>query len=249
MVIIALTNGSQREHPFKSTLIQRDTMLSTHNTKNIASVLFDLDGTLLDTADDLGAALNHVLSQYGKPQVSAQDYRPIASDGALGLLNLGFGDAIKQYDYEILRQQFLDYYQENIAVHTCLYSGVAELLQHLEMNEIPWGIVTNKPEGLTKLLLPHYPEFSQCAVMVAGDTLTKRKPDPAPILYACKQMSVDHQQCFYVGDALRDIQAGNSAKMTTFVAQWGYILSDENCQSWQADHIIAAPLDLISFIG
>ena len=215
--------------------------------KNLASVLFDLDGTLLDTADDLGAALNFVLSQYGKPQVAAKDYRPVASDGALGLLTLGFGDAIKQFDYEILRQQFLDYYQENIAVHTCLYPGVAELLLHLETNNIPWGIVTNKPEGLTKGLLPHYPEFKQCAVMVAGDTLTERKPNPAPILYACKQIGVDHKQCFYVGDALRDIQAGNSAQMTTFVAKWGYILSNENCETWQGDHIIATPTDLIAF--
>lgn len=224
-------------------------MLSTNNkSKNVASVLFDLDGTLLDTADDLGAALNFVLSQHGKPQVAAQDYRPIASDGALGLLNLGFGEAIKQYDYDVLRKQFLDYYQENIAVHTCLYPGVSQLLLHLENNEIPWGIVTNKPEGLTKLLLPHYPEFKQCAVMVAGDTLTQRKPDPAPILFACKQINVDQQQCFYVGDALRDIQAGNSADMTTFVAKWGYILKGEDCKAWQADHIIEIPLDILAFI-
>ena len=220
-----------------------------HSTNNLASVLFDLDGTLLDTADDLGAALNFVLSQHGKPAVSAKVYRPIASDGALGLLSLGFGEAIKQYDYELLRQQFLNYYQENIAVHTSLYPGVAELLQQLEANQIPWGIITNKPEGLTKRLLPHYPEFANCAVMVGGDTLTKRKPDPEPILHACAQINVDNQQCFYVGDALRDIQAGNSAEMTTFVAQWGYIPSDENCQTWQADHIIAKPIDLLTFIN
>jgi len=219
-----------------------------NSTHQLASVLFDLDGTLLDTADDLGAALNHVLSQYGKPIVAAKDYRPIASDGALGLLNLGFGETIKQYDYEVLRQQFLNYYQENIAEHTCLYPGVAQLLQELETKKIPWGIITNKPEGLTKQLLPHYPEFANCAVMVGGDTLTKRKPEPEPILHACGQINVDNKRCFYVGDALRDIQAGNSAEMTTFVAQWGYILSGENCQTWQANHIIDSPTDLISFI-
>jgi 2-phosphoglycolate phosphatase len=220
-----------------------------YSTVQLASVLFDLDGTLLDTADDLGAALNHVLSHYNKPTVAAKDYRPIASDGALGLLNLGFGSAIKQYDYEVLRQQFLNYYQENIAQHTCLYPGVAQLLKNLETNNIPWGIITNKPEGLTKLLLPYYSEFANCAVMVGGDTLTKRKPDPEPILHACQQINVDNKQCFYVGDALRDIQAGNSAEMTTFVAKWGYILHNENCQTWQADHIIAKPLDLLSFIN
>ena len=220
-----------------------------HSTKQLASVLFDLDGTLLDTADDLGAALNHVLQQYNKPAVAAKDYRPIASDGALGLLKLGFGHDIKQYDYEVLRQQFLNYYQENIAVHTRLYPGVKALLQHLEDHAIPWGIITNKPEGLTKLLLPHYPEFTNCAVMVGGDTLAKRKPDPEPILHACEQINVDNKQCFYVGDALRDIQSGNSAQMTTFVAKWGYILSNENCQTWQADHIIEKPLDLLMFIN
>lgn len=220
-----------------------------HSTKQLASILFDLDGTLLDTADDLGAALNHVLNYYNKPTVAAKYYRPIASDGALGLLNLGFGDAIKQYDYDVLRQQFLTYYQENIAEHTCLYPGVAQLLKNLETHNIPWGIITNKPEGLTKLLLPHYPEFTNCAVMVGGDTLTKRKPDPEPILHACRQINVNHKQCFYVGDALRDIQAGNSAAMTTFVAKWGYILSNEDCQTWQADHIITKPLDLLNFIN
>jgi phosphoglycolate phosphatase len=224
--------------------------MSTANkpTHPIAAVLFDLDGTLLDTADDLGAALNHVLSQHSMPMVAAQDYRPIASDGALGLLNLGFGETIKQHNYESLRQQFLDYYENNIATHTCLYPGVAELLQQLESSKIPWGIITNKPEGLTKTLLPHYPEFANCAVMVGGDTLAKRKPDPEPILYACQQINVDNKQCFYIGDALRDIQAGNNALMQTFVANWGYILAGENCISWQADHIINRPTDLLAFI-
>ncbi|MGB1263918.1 MAG: phosphoglycolate phosphatase [Cognaticolwellia sp.] len=224
--------------------------MSTLNntTAPLASVLFDLDGTLLDTADDLGAALNHVLIQHGKPVIAAKDYRPVASDGALGLLKLGFAEAITQYDYDELRQQFLTFYQDNIATHTCLYPGVAQLLLQLEAKNIAWGIVTNKPEGLTQQLLPHFDEFNNCAVMVAGDTLAKRKPDPEPLLHACQQINVDHTQCFYVGDALRDIQAGNGATMTTFVAKWGYIFNDENCHSWQADHIIATPLDLLAFI-
>lgn len=230
-------------------MLSSDIMSTTTNSKTpIAAVLFDLDGTLLDTADDLGAALNHVLAKYGKPTVAAKDYRPIASDGALGLLNLGFGESIKQYNYDDLRHQFLSYYENNIATHTCLYPGVAQLLQQLESDNIPWGIITNKPEGLTQKLLPHYPELANCAVMVGGDTLEKRKPDPEPILHACQQINVDNQQCFYVGDALRDIQAGNSAIMKTFVAKWGYILANENCQAWQADHIINSPTDLLAFI-
>ena len=218
------------------------------NKSAIASILFDLDGTLLDTADDLGAALNHVLALYDKASISAKHYRPIASDGALGLLNLGFGDDIIHYDYEHLRQQFLSYYQENIAVHTKLYDGVADLLASIEAQNIAWGIVTNKPQNLTEKLLPAFAEFKQCAVMVAGDTLPQRKPDPAPILYACQQLHVDAKKSFYIGDALRDIEAGNRAQMTTFVAKWGYIHANENCQRWQADHIIVSPTDLMAFL-
>lgn len=214
----------------------------------VAGVLFDLDGTLLDTADDLGAALNHVLVSHGLPIVAAEKYRPVASDGAKGLLELGFGKRISDFDFMALRAQFLDYYENNIATHTTLYPGVAQLLQTLESQQIPWAIVTNKPEGLTQKLLPHYLEFNQCAVMVGGDTLTKRKPDPAPLLHACNMMKVAPQKCFYVGDALRDIAAGNSAKMTTFIAQWGYILPDEDCNAWQADHSIATPLTLLEHI-
>lgn len=214
----------------------------------VAGVLFDLDGTLLDTADDLGAALNHVLKLHGLPTVAAEKYRPVASDGAKGLLELGFGERISDFDFMTLRAQFLDYYENNIATHTALYPGVAQLLQTLESQQIPWAIVTNKPEGLTLKLLPHYAEFNQCAVMVGGDTLTKRKPDPAPLLHACNIMKITPQECFYVGDAHRDITAGNSANMTTFIAQWGYILSDDDCNVWQADHSIASPLTLLDYI-
>lgn len=219
------------------------------NKSSISSVLFDLDGTLLDTADDLGAALNFVLKKYNRETIAPADYRPVASDGALGLLKLGFGKALVNYDYDELRQQFLDYYQQNIAEHTKLYPGVAELLIKLESQNIPWGIVTNKPEGLTKQLLPFFKEFAQCAVMVAGDTLTKRKPDPEPLLYACRQIDTDPSKSLYIGDAQRDIEAGNRATMTTFVAKWGYILADENCASWQADFLLEDPTSLLHWLA
>lgn len=185
------------------------------DNNKISCVLFDLDGTLLDTADDLGAALNYVLSQHSMPAVSPVLYRPVASDGAKGLLELGFGEQLQEYDYESLRKEFLDYYQQNIAQHTKLYPGIAKLLTTLDNKSIPWGIVTNKPEDLTLLLLPHYQEFNTCKVMVAGDTLTKRKPDPEPILFACEQMNQSPCTCLYIGDALRDIQAGNRATNVT----------------------------------
>jgi len=214
----------------------------------ISGVLFDLDGTLLDTANDLGEALNYVLRKYGLAEVAREHYRPIASDGALGLLTLGFAEQLENYDYEQLRAEFLAYYQENIAVHTCLYPGVSELLSALNKQNIPWGIVTNKPEGLTRQLLPNYPEFEKCLSLIGGDSLANRKPHPEPIIKACEEISVASEHCLYVGDALRDIQAGNNANSTTVIAKWGYILANEDCASWQADHHAESPLEVLTLI-
>jgi len=214
----------------------------------ISGVLFDLDGTLLDTANDLGEALNYVLRKYGLAEVARENYRPIASDGALGLLTLGFAEQLENYDYEQLRAEFLAYYQENIAVHTCLYPGVSELLSALNKQNIPWGIVTNKPEGLTRQLLPNYPEFEKCLSLIGGDSLANRKPHPEPMIKACEEISVASEHCLYVGDALRDIQAGNNANSTTVIAKWGYILANEDCASWQADHHAESPLEVLTLI-
>jgi phosphoglycolate phosphatase len=214
----------------------------------IKAVLFDLDGTLLDTADDLGAALNYVLDQYNLPSVAAHDYRPIASDGAKGLLTLGFGDALSQFDFDVLRQQFLQYYQDNIAVHTCLYEGVETLLNYLNTNNMPWGVVTNKPEYLTQLLLPNFSVFEHCSVMVGGDSLPERKPHPAPLLHALNKIDINAQQCFYVGDAPRDIEAGIRAKMPTIIASWGYIPNKSDCENWNANYTIESAEEIISLI-
>jgi phosphoglycolate phosphatase len=209
------------------------------------AVLFDLDGTLLDTANDLGEALNYVLKKYNFLPVAREHYRPVASDGAKGLLELGFGEQLNKFDYDVLRQEFLDYYQENIAVHTSLYPGISELLTNLNEQNIPWGVVTNKPEGLTSLLLPHFDEFKACKVMVGGDTLKERKPHPAPLFHACKKLFVHATECIYVGDAPRDIEAGNRAEMYTIIAKWGYILATEECNLWQACAIAESPNDIL----
>lgn len=211
-------------------------------------ILFDLDGTLLDTANDLGAALNHVLNQHQLPTVHRSAYRPIASDGAKGLLELGFAEKIHQYNFDELRHQFLEYYRHNIAVNTILYSGVDRLISALDDNGIPWGIVTNKPETLTLALLPSFPELNQCKVIVGGDTLTKRKPDPEPLLFACEKLNLPPSQCLYVGDAPRDIEAGNAANMTTIIAKWGYIQNLEECQHWSADIHCEQPTDILNLL-
>ena len=212
------------------------------------AILFDLDGTLLDTANDLGAALNHVLTQHNLPTVSKERFRPVASDGAKGLLELGFGAQLESFNYDDLRIEFLDYYQKNIAVHTCLYPEIEDLLTLLNTQNIPWGVVTNKPIGLTQELLPHFSCFSHCKSVVGGDSLTTRKPHPAPLLFACDEIGVQAKNCIYVGDAIRDIEAGNAANMLTIVAKWGYISDSNDCKDWQANVLAQTPANIAELI-
>ncbi|EWH08890.1 phosphoglycolate phosphatase [Catenovulum agarivorans DS-2] len=212
-------------------------------------ILFDLDGTLLDTAQDLGETLNYVLSTLNKPPVSYQQYRPVASHGAAGLLKLGLGENWQSYDVEKLRRIFLDYYLNNISVHTEFFDGMAETLSQLNYYNIAWGVVTNKPAFLTDVLLTQYPEFRHSQINVSGDTLKVRKPDPAPLLHACQHMQINAEQCWYVGDAHRDIEAGNRAGMQTFVANWGYTQDERPVSQWQANHIIEHPCELISYFS
>lgn len=191
---------------------------------SINSVLFDLDGTLLQTADDLGAALNHILAQHDMPLVDAKAYTSEASNGSRGLLTLGFGEQLKNYDFESLKQQLLHYYAENIAIHTQYFPQVAETLSLLNEQQIPWGIVTNKPEFLTTPLVKHFELLDNCQVVVSGDTVGVAKPDPKPMYFALQHLGVDAKSCLYVGDAKRDIQAGKNADMPTAAALYGLSL-------------------------
>ena len=220
------------------------------NIKKYKGILFDLDGTLLDTADDLGAALNYVLSVHNMPTVSESQYRTAASDGSVALLNLGFGEKISQFSLDALREQFLKYYQDNIAVHTCFYSGIESLLTYLNNEGIPWGVVTNKPIDMTLALLPHFDVFSSpyCLSIIGGDSLPQRKPHPAPLLQASKEIDVPAELCMYVGDALRDITAGNSANMFTVIAEWGYITDLKECKDWQANLSVKDPNKILKHI-
>ncbi len=200
-----------------------------------AAVLFDLDGTLLDTAPDLGAAANYVLAQHQQAPLTLQQARQLSSHGAIGLLKAGFGETWAQQQQPQLRQQLLDYYQQHICQGTDFFAGIRPALQWLNQQQIPWGVVTNKPEYLSERLLAHFVEFEQSGVLVGGDTLTQRKPDPAPMLLASETLGVAAQRCLYVGDAERDIEAGRNSNMTTMLALWGYLSENDQTELWQAD--------------
>lgn len=215
-------------------------MPTSPNELPIGAVLFDLDGTLLDTAPDLGAAVNHVLAEEGVAPLSMTEIRHVASEGALGLLRAGLGEAgLEQRGATRLRQALLDYYARHLCVGTRPYPGMTVLIQWLNARRIPWGIVTNKPAFLTEPLMAQMPELPGCGVIVSADTLPVRKPHPDPLLYACNRLQVPAAHCLYVGDHERDIAAGVAAGMQTSIAGWGYFHADEDLAAWGADHHFA----------
>lgn len=220
--------------------------MSDHQLTSVApqfaAVLFDLDGTLLDTAPDLGAAANHVLASLGRPPLDEATIYSTASDGALALLKAGIPEPEQaQYDLALLRQQFLDYYAAHLCVYTRPFAGIVPFLHQLDAHHIPWGIVTNKPDFLTRPLIAQLPDFSQCAVIVSADTLPVRKPNPEPLWYACQQINCSSDQTLYIGDHYRDILAGQNAGMPTMIAGWGYLKPDEHLSEWKADYILDTP--------
>jgi 2-phosphoglycolate phosphatase len=210
------------------------------------AILFDLDGTLADTAPDLAEAVNRLRTDRGMPPAPYEKLRPVASAGARGLIGVAFGLAPGQAEYELLRDEFLDNYTNNIAVKSTLFDGIPALLAALEKNGIAWGIVTNKIGRLTDLLIPKI-GLGHASCIVSGDTTGQAKPHPAPLLEAAKRLGLEPQDCWYVGDDLRDIQAGQAAGMPTLAAGWGYCGHAEPA-TWQADYIVEAPLDLLQLL-
>lgn len=213
------------------------------------AVLFDLDGTLVDTADDLGAALNFVLKLHGFAPMNALQYRPMASHGAKGLLQLGFGEALKDFDFMLLRQQLLNYYQQHLTDHSQLFPGGEPLLAQLASLNIPWGIVTNKPYKLAAQMLRQMPALQQCKILLGGDSLAQKKPEPTPLLVASHQLRVTRNRCWYLGDAERDIEAGNRAGMQTFIAGFGYIDHTDAPETWRADFMLDSFADLSAVVS
>ncbi|MGB5102393.1 MAG: phosphoglycolate phosphatase [Steroidobacteraceae bacterium] len=208
-----------------------------------AALLLDLDGTLLDTAPDMGGALNRLRVERGREPLPSNVFRPVVSHGAARLVALGFPDATGDA-FERLRLRFLELYAQNLAGHTRLFPGIDEVLTELEDRGLPWGIVTNKPAWLTDPLLEALALTHRAACVVSGDTLPERKPHPLPLLHAAALAGVPPERCVYVGDAERDIQAGRAAGMATVVAAYGYLSVDDDPRSWQPTGIVAEPADL-----
>ncbi|HRY16065.1 MAG TPA: HAD-IA family hydrolase [Candidatus Competibacteraceae bacterium] len=222
--------------------------LHDHNAPP-ACVLFDLDGTLLDTAPDLAAALYRLCRERGVPEPPFSAIRPTVSHGSPGMLKVCFGLTLEDPLYADCNQRFLELYAEAIAVDTMLFTGMDKVLAYLEADSIQWGIVTNKPGWLTEPLVKALGLWSRAACVVSGDTLDKRKPDPEPLWHACKQIGVPPVHSLYVGDAERDIQAGKRAGMRALVAGFGYLDVDDRPEEWGADGVLQQPLDLLTWIG
>ncbi|MDP2793950.1 MAG: phosphoglycolate phosphatase [Sulfurisoma sp.] len=213
------------------------------------AVFFDLDGTLADTAPDLGGALNRLLAEQGRAQLPHAVLRPHVSAGARGLLRIGFGIAPDDAAYPALHKRFLDIYENALCEATTLFAGMDTLLDALDAHGIAWGVVTNKPERFTLPLMEALGLASRAAAIVGGDTTARAKPDPLPLLHACTVAGVAATASAYVGDDLRDIQAGRAAGMRTFAAAWGYLGDGPPIGDWGADQTIAEPTALLADIG
>lgn len=215
----------------------------------IRTVLFDLDGTLADTAPDLAFALNQVLVEQGREPLPFETIRPHVSHGGPALTQLGFGISAEHPDFEPRRQRLLEIYRDNIARETTLFPGMAALLESIEKNGMNWGVVTNKPGWLTEPLIEALGLTERSACIVSGDTCTNRKPHPEPILHGCQLAGSESHQCVYIGDAERDIESGNRAGMTTIVALFGYIGENDKPEQWQADILLETPQAITQWIS
>lgn len=211
-------------------------------------VLFDLDGTLVDTAPDLGFALNQQRLARGMPELPIEAVRSQASSGARGLLKIGFGIEPGQSGYEAMRDEFLDIYEDNLARGSRLFPGVSALLEQIERRGLRWGIVTNKTERFTFPLLRALALIERAACVICGDTTPNPKPHPAPLLAAAQTLGVPPGRCIYVGDDERDVQAGHAAGMPVVVARYGYLGNGTPPEQWGADWFVDSPTDLLDIL-
>ena len=223
-------------------------MTNPKQTGKISTVLFDLDGTLIDTAPDMAAALDILCDEEQQTRLPYSQVRPVVSNGSVALVSLAFGETLEAQTLERLKTRYLEIYQDHLAVHSRLFDEMDELLQQLEQNNIQWGVVTNKPGWLTEPLMAALGLAQRAACIVSSDSTENRKPHPEPMYFACKLANTQPDKCVYVGDARRDIEAGQNAGMKTVIAEYGYIGDGENTTDWQADYSIQSPNQLLAYL-
>ncbi len=204
---------------------------------------------MLDTAPDLAFALNTLLQEQNKDELPLETIRPTVSLGGVAMLKLGFNLDVKSEQFIQLRNRFLEIYRNNIARQSRFFDGMEALLAQLEREQISWGIVTNKPSWLTTPLMSELGLNKRTSCIVSGDTVEYSKPHPAPMYYACKLLNCAADDTLYLGDAQRDIEAGNAANMTTLIANYGYIDSKDDTSLWGADGSIDTPMDLLKWLN
>ena len=212
------------------------------------AVLFDLDGTLVDSATDLGRAADKMRTDRGlEPRPLAQ-YRAMAGAGARGMLGIAFGIAPGDPDFDLLREEFFSNYTACMFDHTAAFDEVTDLIAALDARGLSLGVVTNKAARFTEPMLRALPVFASCAVAVSGDTTPHAKPHPEPLFEAARRLGIAPGQCIYVGDDERDIVAGRAAGMVTVAANYGYLGSEASVKAWRADAEINSPLQLLQFL-
>lgn len=212
------------------------------------AVLFDLDGTLIDSAPDLGAAADKMRTDRGLPSLPLEQYRPMAGAGARGMIGIAFGIGPEAPEFTSLREEFLRNYERSMTERTFAFEGVPQLIAELQAKQLPWGVVTNKLERFTLPLTAQMPLFASAATIVGGDTTPHAKPHPAPLLEAAKRLGIAPQDCIYVGDDHRDIVAGIAAHMKTVAATYGY-LGAVDIADWNAHARINHPLELLALLA
>jgi phosphoglycolate phosphatase len=216
---------------------------------DIRAVLFDLDGTLIDSAPDLAGAANDLRAAHGLPALPYENFRPMVGSGARGMIGVAF-DIGPQHDrFAKLRDDFLRRYEQRMVQQTRVFDAVLPVLDTLDRQQRPWGIVTNKATRFTDPLVRSLGLHARAAAVVAGDTTPHSKPHPAPLLEAARRVGLDPELCMYVGDDVRDVQAGRAAGMTTAVAGWGYLGMGEPIEAWGAHHIVRRPAELLNLLG
>ena len=214
----------------------------------INTVLFDLDGTLVDTAPDMAAALDKLCLEENQEVLPYDIVRPHVSNGSIALVKLAFGNQIDESTLNRLKDRYLEIYKENVATLSTLFDEMNDVLNHLEKNDIKWGVVTNKPGWLTLPLMQALNLDLRSACIVSGDSTDNRKPHPEPMHYACELSGSKPEECIYVGDAHRDIEAGNNAAMKTIIALYGYIDSKDDTDEWKANAVIHSPSEILNHL-